>query len=139
MPKVSPPVVTLLRQLAAHIAGRRVYLSIGERVNLVAAVAQFDAGYGAATLEEDLFFRSREQLRGALGEVAALGGTDAVYAVVGAIQLAEADGRFDAHDLALVHEVSDALGLDRARVDGAIARIDAPARPIGDARLSSTT
>lgn len=120
MPKVSPAVVTLLRQLAATVAGQRVYLSFGERSNLVAAVAQFDPGYRAATLEEDLIFRGKEQLRAALAAVAAIGGSDAVYAVVGAIQIAEADGRFDDEDLALVHLVGDAVGLPRARVDGAI-------------------
>ncbi|MCC6435569.1 MAG: hypothetical protein IT196_11110 [Acidimicrobiales bacterium] len=136
MPKVSPAVVTLLRHVAATVAGRRVYLSFGERSHLVAAVAQFDPGYCAATLEEDLIFRGVEQLRAALAAVASIGGSDAVYAVVGAIQIAEADGRFDDEDLALVHLVSDAVGLSRARVDGAISRIDAPARPIGDARVS---
>lgn len=134
MSKVSPAVVTLLRHLAADVAGRRVYLSMSERTNLVAAIAQFDPAYTDATIDEDLIFRSPQRLRAALAAAADAAdgaGRDAAYAVVATIQLALADSRLDDADLELVHLVGDAMGLDRARVDAAIERADGQARAQG--------
>ncbi len=138
MPQVSVALVTFLRRLCAHVAGGRTYLSFSERERLVAAVAQFDPTYCEARLREDLLLRNLDLLRVALGEVGADGGVNAVYAVVGAIQLTLADARLDEDDLALVHWVGDAVGIERARVEQAIERADGPLRPHGAAHTDST-
>lgn len=141
MPLVSSAVLSLLRHLAADVAGRRVYLSLSERANLVSAIAQFDRSYDGSRLDEDLRVRSPQQLRAALAAAAdSVDGRarDAAYTVVAAIQIGLADSRLDAADLELIHLVGDAVGLERAKVDAAIERADGPARAVGGQPMPSS-
>lgn len=122
MISASPAVPHFLKQLAGRVAAERAYLSTPEQEALIATVRQFAPGFGPAELQAAALAYDPRRLRKSLGQVAGAEGRDAEYAVVGTVQLALADGRFDDQDLELIHWVGDSLGFERARIGRLLAR-----------------
>ncbi|MFN0025990.1 MAG: hypothetical protein ACKV2O_02225 [Acidimicrobiales bacterium] len=121
----APAVPQFLGQLAGHLAGSRAYLSGVERAALVGAVQQFEPTFGVADLDQVVSHQDPNQLRLALGRIAEAETRDAECTVVGALQLAMADGRIDALDRDLLHWVGDTLGISRHRISRLVDLVDA--------------
>ena len=120
----SPAVPQFLGQLAGHLAASRHYLSGVEQAALVGAMQQFSPAFALTDLMAMASHADVRQLRRSLGLVAEADTRDAECAVVGALQLAMADGRVDAQDRDVLHWVGDTLGISRSRINQLVERVE---------------
>jgi hypothetical protein len=116
----STAVANFIRNLAAGLVSRRVYVALIEREAMVAAVAQFVPGYDLGRLNDDAAMADGERLCASLAAVAQEGGASATQVVVAAIQLSLADGVIDDADHEIICWVGDSVGLPRTRVEEAL-------------------